>query len=71
MLLFAQAQFRDLLAMPAERLLELMALLLEPSQFGVVFLQRLARLDHLPVDQQALVEIRLAFGFQAGQRIVA
>ena len=71
MFLLAQAQFRELLAMLVEGLLEAMALLFERAQMRVMLLHGLARLDHLPIDQQALVEMGLAFAFEASERIVA
>ena len=58
-------------ALLIQLLLDAMAFLLVAAEFRVAFLQRLARFDELLVDQQALIEIRLPFGFETGQRIAA
>ena len=68
MLLFGEPHLGDRLAALVERLLDAMAFLLEAAQLGILFLQRLARFDELPVDEQALVQIGLPLVFETCDR---
>ncbi len=52
-------------------MLDALAFLLQPAEFGVAVFQRPASLDELLVDQQALIQIGLALGFQLGDGVGA
>ncbi len=66
-----EALFGQAFAQAGQALLRQMPLLFQLAEFEVAIFQRAARLDQLLVDQQALVEIGLSFGFEFGDRIGA
>ena len=59
------------LAQCRQALLGQVALLFELAEFEVAIFQRAACFHQLLVDQQALVEVGLAFGLQLGDRVGA
>ncbi|HZT56439.1 MAG TPA: hypothetical protein VFA35_09450 [Burkholderiaceae bacterium] len=66
--MLGETLFRQRFARLLQQVFDAVALLLVAAEFVIARFQHLACLDELLVDEQALIEVDLALGFEVGQR---